>query len=305
MVPPASNQRTAYLAFEGFEKELSEELSHIEAQHQRLFITEGPALPVIWAQDIWPDAQIIDIQSIGDAVKRLKSQGPLWASYTFDWHRRAALIQEQLPKVRNSPIDFMQPLKSRSLGSWTLLATDRLLFSARSRSLFPRGEIQFNENKEIPPSRAYLKLWELFTIHGFVPSRGQRVIDLGSSPGGWTWVLQQVGCKVVSVDKAELDEKIKKLPGIESLKKDAFKLSPDDVGPVDWLFSDIICYPEKLLEYLEPWIQRPISLVCTLKFKGNIELKVIKEFLKVPGSQILHLYHNKHEVTWVRPHTKK
>ncbi len=309
MIDQTQPPQTAYLAFEGFEKELAAEiLEHqqtIKAQHERLFVVLGSDFRPIWAQDIWSQTQIIDIESITDAAKKLKSQGNLWAHYSFDWHRRASLIQDQLLKVPNKPLEFMQKIRPRQLGSWALLSPNQMIFSSRSHSPFPLGEFQFSEDKKTPPSRAYLKLWELFTVHGIRPNSGERVLDLGSSPGGWTWVLQQLGCSVISVDKAPLDEKIRKLPRIESLKKDAFKLTPDDIGPIDWLFSDIICYPKKLLEYLEPWIARPVNLACTLKFQGPIDPLLIQEFLKVPGSEILHLHHNKHEVTWFRVHDKK
>ena len=300
---------SAYLAFAGFEKELAAELSElkqkIKIQHERLFVIAGPALHPIWAQDIWINAQITEIDSISDAAKKLKAQGKLWACYSFDWHRRASLIQDQLLKIPNKPLPFLKEIRPRHLGSWALLSTKQMIFSPQSLSPFPLGEFQFEENKKIPPSRAYLKLWELFTVQGLRPLPGERVVDLGSSPGGWTWVLQQLGCTVISVDKAPLDERIKNLPRIESLKKDAFKLTPEDIGPVDWLFSDIICYPKKLLEYLEPWIASPVNLACTLKFQGEIDPALIKEFLKVPQSQVLHLLHNKHEVTWLRVHAKK
>ena len=300
---------SAYLAFAGFENELAAELVEkkvlIQFQHERLFVTSSPLRHPIWAQDIWTKTQVVEISSIGDAVKKLKAQGKLWACYSLSSHRRASLIQDQLLKVPNKPLQFMQEIRPRQLGSWALLNQNQMIFSPISLSPFPLGEFEFDEDKKIPPSRAYLKLWELFTVHGIRPSPGQKVVDLGSSPGGWTWVLQQLGCHVISVDKAALDERIRKLPRIESLKKDAFKLTPQDIGAVDWLFSDIICYPKKLLEYLAPWIASPVNLACTLKFQGDIDPTLIKEFLEVPGSQIVHLHHNKHEVTWLRVHAKK
>ena len=304
-----SAEPTAYFSFLGFEKELAAELKEtkqeIIGRHERLFVTKGPAIHPIWAQDIWMGLQNFKIESIGDAVKKLKAQGPLWACYSLNSHRRAALIQAQLLKVPNKPLKFMQAIKPRHLGSWMLLSPTEIIFSPHSLSFFPLGQFEFEEDKKIPPSRAYLKLWELFTVHGVQLKPGQRVVDLGSSPGGWTWVLQQIGCYVISVDKAPLDERIGKLPRIESLKKDAFKLTPEDIGPIDWLFSDIICYPRKLLEFLKPWIASPVNLACTLKFQGEIDPEIIKEFLAVPGSRIVHLHHNKHEVTWLRVHAKK
>lgn len=293
--------KTAYLAFEGFEKELKYELGKtVSQQWDRLFLCEGEFSTPIWAQDIWSDCDLISIESISDAAKKLKSKGQLWVNYSFDLHRRAQLIQEQLRSPKNKPLEFLQKIPDQTLGSWSLVAKDQILFSPQSHSPLPLGEALFREDKKTPPSRAYLKLWELFTVHSLVPQRGDVAIDLGSCPGGWTWVLQQVGCKVLSVDKAPLDIKIQKLANIEYIKKDAFKMAPSDFPKVQWLFSDIICYPEKLWDYLQPWIDTPTNLVCTIKFQGKTDWDTLEKFKKVPDSQIIHLFNNKHEVTWIR-----
>lgn len=75
------------------------------------------------------------------------------------------------------------------MGSYTLLAPDRLLYAARCDSARPNGVYDFIENKAEPPSRAYLKLWEALTRLGEMPRPGQTCLDLGACPGGWTWVL--------------------------------------------------------------------------------------------------------------------
>ena len=41
--------------------------------------------------------------------------------------------------------------------------------------------------------------------------------------------------------------------GVEWLGESAFALEPASVGPVDWLFSDIACYPARLLRLVEKW----------------------------------------------------
>jgi 23S rRNA (cytidine2498-2'-O)-methyltransferase len=293
--------KTAYLAFEGFEKELQYELKKTVSQKwDRLFLCDGPIQETIWAQDIWPDAQLIKITSINDAAKKMKALGKYWINYSFDLHRRAALIQQNLRTPRHKPLKFLQAPTTVAFGTWALVSSDEILYSTTNHSILPLGEAHFEEDKKTPPSRAYLKLWELLTVHGIKPSKGETVIDLGSCPGGWTWVLQQAGCKVLSVDKAPLDSKIQNLPGIEFIKKDAFKLGPKDFPEVTWLFSDIICYPEKLWEYLQPWIETSTNLACTIKFQGHTDWETLEKFKAVPNSKIIHLFQNKHEVTWVR-----
>ncbi|MFQ8888102.1 MAG: hypothetical protein ACLR7Z_06840 [Bilophila wadsworthia] len=57
-----------------------------------------------------------------------------------------------------------------------------ILASARCSSPFPDGVVQFHENKIDPPSRAYLKLWESFTLLPKRPGPGDLCLDLGSAP---------------------------------------------------------------------------------------------------------------------------
>ena len=292
---------TVYLASEEFENELEHELgSTVVEKHGRLYLTEGAAIPSIWARNIWHDAIKIPIASIGDAAKRLREIQPLWQPYSNQFHRRCALIQDKLPKVRIGPQDYLSPLPDRKLGSWSLLAPDLILAAANCESVFANGEFVFNEDRSSAPSRAYLKLWELFTLYDVCPKPGDRCLDLGSSPGGWTWVLAQLGCEVISVDKAHLDPRIAKLPNVKHLKQDAFTLRPEDVGPIDWLFSDIICYPKDLFTLTSRWRESGLcqNFACTIKYQGETDFETTEKFLNVPGSRLKHLIHNKHEITW-------
>jgi 23S rRNA (uridine2552-2'-O)-methyltransferase len=51
-------------------------------------------------------------------------------------------------------------------------------------------------------SRAAFKLQEINKIHKLI-QRGDRVIDLGAAPGGWTSVAANLGAQVVAVDLLE------------------------------------------------------------------------------------------------------
>jgi 23S rRNA (cytidine2498-2'-O)-methyltransferase len=128
-----------------------------------------------------------------------------------------------------------------------MMAVDKVLASPHCSSPFPHGEARFVEDRTAP-SRAYLKLWELFTLIAQRPQPGELCVDMGSSPGGW--VLQGLGARVISVDKAPLDPTLAKLPGIAYQRQSAFALDPRTMGPVDWLFSDVICYPKRLLSLM-------------------------------------------------------
>ena len=291
---------TAYLAAKGHIDELAEELGAVEHSHDRLLIASGPPRAPAWAANVWLDPQTIPITSISDAAAKLRAIQRNWAVYAPKLYRRASLIQERLPKVSARPLVFGAPVPTAPLGSWTLLDAGTLLAAARCTSPFPNGEVHFVENRSGPPSRAYLKLWEALTLIGCRPQPGEKCLDLGSSPGGWSWALQQMGANVVSVDKAGLAPGIARLPGIEHRLASAFALDPRTVGPLDWFFSDVVCYPARLLALVERWLGAGTCrrFVCTVKFQGRTDHEAARRFAAIPGSQLRHLFHNKHELTW-------
>ncbi|MES2199075.1 MAG: SAM-dependent methyltransferase [Chlamydiota bacterium] len=292
-------QMTGYLAPIGLEEYLKKELKNITHEYGRLILAEGPPQVAYWAQNIWLDPQEIDFQSISDAAKKLRELQRLWSFYPYNNIRKGTLISEKLPYFSPKPLIFPNIPPTSSLGSWTVLDDKTLLASPSCSSSFAQGEVHFQESK-IPPSRAYLKLWEALTRMGCMPKPGDTCLEVGASPGSWTWVLQQLGANVIAIDRAKLDESISSLPNVQFMKKDAFSLGPKDFPKLDWIFSDVICYPEKLLIWIKQWldIDAKVNFVCTLKFQGEVGLEVIKEFEKIEGSYILHLFHNKHELTW-------
>ncbi len=296
---------TAYLAADGFEAQLQEELQRVRApicaQHGRLFISDAPAVQSVWAANIWHDCLDLPVTSIGEAAKTLRAIQRNWAMYAPLHHRRAALIQERLPHVSAKPIVFPAAAPTAPLGSWTLLAPDRMLAAARCSSPFPNGEVTFIEDKSGPPSRAYLKLWEALVQLRRWPQPGERCVDLGASPGGWTYVLAKLGALVVAVDKAPLDAKVAAMPGVQWRGESAFAIDPESIGPVDWLFSDVICYPARLLRLVERWRGSGLvrNFVCTIKFQGETDHDSAAAFAALPGAHVMHLHHNKHELTFI------
>jgi 23S rRNA (cytidine2498-2'-O)-methyltransferase len=111
-----------------------------------------------------------------------------------------------------------------------------------------------------------------------------------------------MGARVVSVDKAPLAPEVALLPRIEHRLESAFALDPRAFGPVDWLFSDVVCYPPRLLALIERWLAAGAcqSFLCTIKFQGETDHAVARRFAAIPGSELRHLFHNKHELTWIK-----
>lgn len=187
----------AYLAPEGFVPELRHEIGDkIAHVYGRLIVAYAPVLAAAWVANVWLDAITIPIRSIGDGAEKLRAMQRDWALYSFALHRRAVLIEGRLPSVSAKPMVFGADPPKAALGSWTLIDANTILASTNCSSAFPNGVVGFVEDRRAPPSRACLKLWEFFTLFGRRPRPGELCLDLGARPGGWTWVLQQLGAHV-------------------------------------------------------------------------------------------------------------
>ncbi len=297
-----ASETTAYLAAPELEAQLRHELADVlMSEHGRLFICSRPAMSAVWSLNTWGAVESCKILSIKQAAQHLRDRQRNWAKYAHVCHRRMLLIEENLPHVSGKPLVFPKALPTASLGSWTLLDEQNMLFSQHCSAAMPNGEIHFVEDKHTPPNRAYLKLWEAFTRIGYWPKAGEFCIDLGASPGGWSWVCQKLGARVLSVDKAELTPEIAALTNIEFLQQSAFALSPQDLPPCDWLLCDIICYPDKMLSYISKWREsgRAKNIICTFKFQGETDFNIIAKIKDSLGGTLQHLFHNKHELTWM------
>lgn len=297
---------SAYLAAEDLEQPLAEELARagvaISAWHGRLALSPDPPIASVWALDVWTAPQVHAVASVKAGAGLLRQQQRNWSAYPVLHHRRMALIGEHLPPVRARPLRFPEPAPTSHLGAWTLLDRDRMLASPTKSSPFPMGECRFEEDRTGPPSRAYLKLWEALTHLGAHPGPGDRCLDLGAAPGGWTWVLARLGATVRAVDKAPLDVRLAAMPGVEPIIRSAFALAPE---PVDWLVCDVIAYPTRLLGLIKQWVAAGAAgrIVCTLKFQGATDHEAAAGFAALPHGRLIHLFHNKHELTflWTRP----
>ena len=294
---------TGYLAPEGFEAPLAGELGEVAFRLGRLLFAAGPPRAAAWAANVWCRPVVLAAPSIGQAAKALRAIQRNWWPYAPHHHRRAALIQDALPKVSAKKLVFPAPAPTAPLGAWTLADAMTIIASADTASPFPNGEPAFVEDKDGPPNRAYLKLWEALTVLGRHPLPGERCVDLGASPGGWTWVAAKLGARVLAVDKAPLAPATAAMAGVEMRRESAFALDPAAVGPVDWLLSDVVCYPERLLGLIERWRAAGAArnIVATVKFQGATDFAAQARFAALPGGRLVHLHHNKHELTWLWP----
>jgi 23S rRNA (cytidine2498-2'-O)-methyltransferase len=294
---------TAYLAAEGFERELDDELARagvaVRLDHGRLRVSESRPVHAAWAANTWWEAERIAVTSIGHAATELRRRQRNWVPYAPAHHRRAQLIAQKLPHVAARPLELGEVAPDAPLGSWTLLERDLVLAARDCSSPFPNGVPRFVEDRDGPPSRAYLKLWETFARLRRQPGPGERCLDLGAAPGGWTWLLARAGAEVIAVDRAPLAPGVDRLANVTWQRSSAFGLDPAEVGPVDWWCSDLIAYPDRLLELVTRWLDsgRVRNLVCTVKFQGATDHDAAARFAALPGAQLFHLAQNKHELT--------
>ena len=283
---------------ENLRTELRRKNIKILLEKDLLFITEGHQHGITWAQQIWQNSEIIEFASIKDAANKLKIISKTWMPTSIDFHRRTMLICENFKTQITNTIKYNGKIQTHTTKSFILIESNKMLVSSEVFPAFQLGQIKFEETKDAP-SRAYLKLWETFTVHQQAPKKNELCIDLGSCPGGWTWVLAKLGCEVHSVDKAPLDPRVERLKNVTYIKKDAFQLTPEK--KYDWLFSDIICDPKRLYELVQIWREAKAAknYVCTIKFKGKTDFETMDKFLEIPNARVVHLTHNKHEVTFI------
>lgn len=259
-----------------------------------------------WARTTFLKPFILHFDSIGEAASGLKEIQRNWAPYQYQNFRRAALIQDKLPyinlKVRKFPVE----IPKSPIGVYTLIDDKTILASALTSSYIPAGRIEFVEDHENPPSRAYLKIQESLTMARLLfdaelPGPESRCFEAGACPGGWTWVLVNLGSQVYAVDRAELAPSLMGNPLVTFQAHDAFTLKPEDIGKCDWVFSDVICYPERLLEWVKVWLDSGLTknMICTIKMQGEIDYEIVSKFAAIPDSRVVHLNYNKHELTWI------
>lgn len=299
-----NNIKAIYVAKPEFLPELSQELGNNVEVIEDLVFSPDIKLDVCFAQDIWLEPHIVKFQSISEAVKILKQAGKLWFMHPIHQIRRARLIEEQLRKVPSLIRHFPVETEIPPIGCFSLLDQTTLIYSATRIKKWPQGKCCFIEDKTNPPNRAYLKLWEALTLLDNTPKPGDTALDLGASPGGWTYVMQSLGTTVTAVDKALLAPSIAKLPRVHYLQQSAFALEPASLSQTyDWVLSDIACYPDRAYALIMKWIKsgKAKQMIFTIKFQGKTDISTLHQFQAIPNSRLINLFYNKHEATFFYP----
>ena len=163
------------------------------------------------------------------------------------------------------------------------------------------------------PSRSTLKLAEAFTVflgddEANLLRPGQRAVDLGAAPGGWTWQLAQRGLRVTAVDNGRLRGEVAGDPLVAHVREDGLKWRPRRT--VDWLVCDIVEQPLRIAELVAAWIadgaaRRAIfNLKLPMKKRYDEVRRCEQRIGAIVGAagvaytlRIRQLYHDREEVT--------
>lgn len=121
-------------------------------------------------------------------------------------------------------------------------------------------------------SRAYLKIAEAVAWSQLPMQPGDRVVEIGSAPGGSCQRLLDVGLEVTGVDPAEMDELLLNHPRFEHWRTKAAGMKRKMYSKFKWLTADANVAPNYTLEVVEDIVNYPTSrfqgLLLTIKLSS-------------------------------------
>lgn len=169
------------------------------------------------------------------------------------------------------------------------------------RLKFPRGA----------PSRSTLKLDEAFLVLLDDAERrrwlkpGMTAVDLGASPGGWTFQLVARSIRVTAVDNGPMDDTLMAGGLVEHRREDGFRFRPRQ--RVDWVVCDMVEQPSRVAALMVDWLAGGHARAAVF----NLKLPMKKRWLETQrcldqlrdalGARAVvrarQLYHDREEVT--------
>lgn len=165
------------------------------------------------------------------------------------------------------------------------------------------------------PSRSTLKLEEAF--HVFIPAdeweerlaSGMHAVDLGASPGGWSYQLVKRSMLVHSVDNGPMAASLMETGQVTHHRVDGFKFEPTS-SKIYWLVCDMVEKPAKVTNLMIQWLVkgwcREVIFNLKLPMKKRYEavsqnMQNLRETLAAEGinAQVYakQLYHDREEIT--------
>lgn len=118
-------------------------------------------------------------------------------------------------------------------------------------------------------SRAYAKMAEALAWSALAIKAGQRVVEIGASPGGAAQALLDAGLLVTGIDPAEIHAEVLANPRFTHLRKRGADVRRREFRPFRWLAADLNVAPQYTLDTVEAIVTHPEvdirGLLLTLK----------------------------------------
>ncbi len=144
------------------------------------------------------------------------------------------------------------------------------------------GEVSSIEKKDVP-SRAYYKIAEAFEAFDLPMEQQEKVLELGSAPGGASMFLLEQDLKVFGVDPAEMSPIITKNYNFKHIKKPFETLNVSNFAEdIDWIISDVNLPPSVVIQEVDRFLTflEPRGVVLTLKLHQDRYLRMLKPIVE-------------------------
>jgi 23S rRNA (cytidine2498-2'-O)-methyltransferase len=258
----------------GFEAECAIE-SGGSAVAEGVVVAPGPAKPLlrrVFARQAFRQVAALEDLPAGDRIDPIlralaAEPGPVHAILmehpdTEAGKELANFLKRFTPALTSALAKRGLPVFKKAPRRLHLLFTD----SARVRIGFSSGEEGSPLTNGIlrlklprdAPSRSTLKLEEAllsFLDEGEREAAlkpGQKAVDLGAAPGGWTWQMVQRSIRVTAVDNGPMQPALMDSGLVEHRREDGFHYRPP--RPVDWLLCDMVEQPQRIAALMGDWL---------------------------------------------------
>ena len=177
-------------------------------------------------------------------------------------------------------------------------------------SPWPQGIPRLKFPREAP-SRSTLKLDEAFLVLLDEDERtrwlraGMSAVDLGASPGGWTWQLVRRSMRVAAIDNGPMDAALIQSGLVTHVRADGFRWRPQK--PVDWLVCDMVEQPRRVASLIARWLAEGLCRFTIFNLKLPMKkrydetvlcLEILRDALGSRGDvRAKQLYHDREEIT--------
>lgn len=147
---------------------------------------------------------------------------------------------------------------------------------------WPGGALQISRPAHMI-NRAYLKMAEALDWCGLPIAAGDRLVEIGSAPGGASQRLLDLGVRVTGVDPAEMDPLLMEHPRFEHWRSKSSAVRRRRYSKFRWLVADANVAPQYTLEAVGDIVCYPTSrlegLLLTLKLSSYELANQLEKYL--------------------------